>query len=220
MWDASGPSLSQLLKQRRQSEPVEAALQPAPQDEVASPGDANVTPVNLTDLPAVWQKLLDALAERGPMFQSLLINGRLTGIADGQAVIRYEKRHETFVKMLERNGKKDAVRDALTQVAGAPVGVRFEIDEAGESVREEASGGGTAPKTQSATAAPVARPPVRREPFRVEAPPPPPPAAPMIKITPELIESLKSSEPMIRGLIDDLGAAVVKIEPPETTNDK
>jgi hypothetical protein len=42
------------------------------------------------------------------------------------------------------------------------------------------------------------------------------PAATGIRITPELIESLRSSEPLIKGLMDELGATIVKVEPPET----
>ena len=221
VWDASGPSLSELLKQRRQSTPATVEPQATPQPAAPQAEASNVSAVNVSDLPAVWQKLLDALAERGPMFQSLLINGRLTGIADGQATIRYDKRHETFVKMLERNGKKDAVRDALTQVTGEAVGVRFEIDEAGDAIREEASGGGTATQVQAAPRTALPRPPMRREPVRLESPPTPQPQpAPTLKITPELIESLRTSEPLIKGLIDDLGATIVKVEPPEAASDK
>ena len=51
----------------------------------------------------------------------------LRAIEDGRAVIRYDKRHETFVKMLDRNGKKDVVRDALTEIVGGPLGVQFGI---------------------------------------------------------------------------------------------
>jgi hypothetical protein len=180
-----------------------------------------VTPVDVADLPSVWQKLLDTLAARGPALQSLLINGRLTGIADGQATIRYERRHETFVKLLERNGKKDAVRDALTAVTGGPVGVRFEIDDSDDAAVSNAiDSGGLGVAT--AVAAPVVarvqpappRPAARREPVRV-AVEPPQPAAPVVKITPELIESLKSSEPLIATLIDDLGAQIIKVEPPD-----
>ena len=48
------------------------------------------------------------------------------------------------------------------------------------------------------------------------------PAASAVRITPELIESLKSSEPLIKTLIDELGATIVKVEPPEqlTTNNE
>jgi hypothetical protein len=41
------------------------------------------------------------------------------------------------------------------------------------------------------------------------------PTANVVKITPELIESLKEAEPLIKGLMDDLGAQMIKVEAPE-----
>ncbi|HYO09918.1 MAG TPA: DNA polymerase III subunit gamma/tau, partial [Tepidisphaeraceae bacterium] len=137
VWDHDGgPSLSELLKQRS-SAPVSPPASPAqpPHSPPAAPAPAahpasNVELVNVDDLPVVWQKLLDALAARGPALHSLVSHGRLSAIEDGRAVISYEKRHETFVKLLDRNGKKDIVRETLSSVAGKPLGVRFEIDAA------------------------------------------------------------------------------------------
>jgi hypothetical protein len=40
-------------------------------------------------------------------------------------------------------------------------------------------------------------------------------ATPAIRITPELIESLREREPMIKSLMEELGATIVKVEPPE-----
>src|SRR5205807_615431 len=85
--------------------------------------------VDPSDLPAVWQALLSLLSAHGAALHSLLSHGRLAGIEDGRAVIRYERpEHETFVKLLERNGKKDIVRDALSKVLRQSVGVKFEFD--------------------------------------------------------------------------------------------
>jgi DNA polymerase-3 subunit gamma/tau len=190
VWEDSGPSLSEMLKQRNAAEP---------------PVEPNVEPVTGNDLPAVWQRLLDVLSEKGPALHSIISQGRLTGIDDGQAVIRYGRGHQTFVKMLERNGKKDAVRDALTQVVGAAMGVRFEVDESEASVAVM-----DAPAPQ--------RPQVKREAPRRDVHVEPQAIAPpanTVKVTPELIESLRSSEPLIRGLMDELGATIVKVEPAE-----
>ncbi len=43
-------------------------------------------------------------------------------------MIRYPHGHETIVKMLDRNGKKEQIRDAFTQVLGQGVGIAFECD--------------------------------------------------------------------------------------------
>lgn len=197
VWDNSGPSLSEMLKQRR-TDP-EPPSTPAP-----ASTDSNVEPVSITDLPHMWQALLDNLAARGPSLHSIVAHGKLTCIEDGRAVIRYEKKHETFVKMLDRNGKRDVVRDALSKVAGEPLGVLFEVDE----TQAEA-------EFAVAEAPPPPRTPVRKEPVRVNLEPPSAPPANVVRITPELIESLRSSEPLIKQLMDELGATIVKVEPPE-----
>jgi hypothetical protein len=191
VWENSGPSLSGLLEQHHAAQPAERAR-----------ASSNIEPVDKHNLPQVWQRLLDALEARGPALHSLVSHGRLAQIEDGRAVIRYERRHETFVKMLERNGKNDTVRDLLTQVTGEPLGVKFEVDEA------------QAAETATAVVEPVA---VRRLLAR-EIPREPGPAAPVsnaIRITPELKESLRNSEPLIKAIMDELGADIVKVELPE-----
>jgi hypothetical protein len=185
-----------------------AAEQPAP----AAIAATNIEPVDVKNLPQVWQKLLDALEARGPALHSLVCHGRLATIEDGRAVIRYDRRHGTFVKLLERNGKKDTVRDLLTQVTGAPLGVQFEIDPTSDDAPVA---------VMEAPSAPVARPVIQREArsaglaASVASAPPP---APAIRITDDLIESLRTSEPLIKTLMDELGATIVKVEPPESVS--
>jgi DNA polymerase III subunit gamma/tau len=212
VWDNSGPSVSELLKQRNAAE-----SQPEPIAVAAT--DSNVEPADPKDVAVLWKNLLAALEARGPGLFSLVSQGRLAEIdADGRAVIRYERKHETFVKMLERNGKKDTVRELLTQVAGEPMGVKFEVDD--DAAEPQAAPTTAAVMEGPAPSAPP-RPLVRRDvqPVRktedsqpvVPAPPP----IPAVKITPELIESLRQREPMIKSLMEELGATIVKVEPPE-----
>jgi len=104
-------------------------------------------------------------------------------IEDGRAVIRYGAHHETFVKMLDRNGKKDLVREAITRVLRQSIGVKFEVEAAPEGEARE----GEAP---SVPATKSESPEVTRPAAAVA---PPPPAAPVVKITPELIESIRSA---------------------------
>jgi DNA polymerase-3 subunit gamma/tau len=182
VWEGPSPSPATLLSSHRSKlQPTTPAREPV----------ANVEPVDPSNLPQVWQALLRLLAEHGPVLQSLVSPGRLIGIDDGRAVIRYGPQHETFVKMLERNGKKDLVREKLTEVLGQSVGVKFEVD----------AGAETAPP------APASPPP------RPAVPPPqePPPVSPAVKLTPELIESLRN-EPLVKALMDQMGAQVVKVE--------
>src|SRR5256885_6526019 len=62
------------------------------------------------------------------MLHSLLSQGQLVGIEDGRAILRFGAKHEIFVKSWEKNGKKDLVRDAISQVLNQSIGVKFEID--------------------------------------------------------------------------------------------
>jgi DNA polymerase-3 subunit gamma/tau len=206
VWDNSGPSLSELLKARSESTASTPAPEPQSDPQPTPSADSNVEPVEVQDLPRVWQSMLDLLSARGPMLLSLVQPGQLTAIEDDLAVVRYEPRHETFVKMLERNGKKDLVRDALAQVTGRSLGLKFEIDAAaGEGASDAPEG------IPSTKARPCPRP-VKHDNLAPVGAAPPPAQPNVVRITPELVESLKSEEPLIRGLMDELGATIVKVE--------
>jgi DNA polymerase-3 subunit gamma/tau len=206
VWDNSGPSLSELLKARSESTASTPAPEPQSDPQPTPSADSNVEPVEVQDLPRVWQSMLDLLSARGPMLLSLVQPGQLTAIKDDLAVVRYEPRHETFVKMLERNGKKDLVRDALAQVTGRSLGLKFEIDAAA------GEGASDAPEGVPSTKARPSPRPVKHDNLAPVGAAPPPAQPNVVRITPELVESLKSEEPLIRGLMDELGATIVKVE--------
>jgi hypothetical protein len=201
-----------MLKQRQASAP--------PPEPEPAPVDNNIEPVHLADLPVIWQRMLDLLAARGAWLYSALKTGRLASIDEEAAVLQFDKSNATFVKLL--SGKKDLLRDIMTQAVGKPLGVRFEVAE--DATPPEQNGdhdtrvtGGVAttaspPRVQSASPPPPrAVKPVQRE---VEMPAAP--VANLVKVTPEVIETLRNNEPLIKGLMDELGAEIVKIESPET----
>ena len=189
----NGPSLASLMAS---SQPKSIA---PPQSQQPDESASNVEAVDPTNLSQVWQALLKLIAAKGPMLESLLLPGRLVAVEDGRAVIRYAPGNETFVKMLERNGKKDIVRDKLTEVLGRSIGVKFEVD---ATCDPEAAV--TVPATPIAERpAPAAHPSPR--------PAPPEESAPAIKLTPELIASLRN-EPLIKAVMDAMGAQIVKVE--------
>jgi DNA polymerase-3 subunit gamma/tau len=214
VWDNSGPSLSELLKQRQAPAPAPApASEPAKPQAAEVPAASNVEPVDPANLPEVWQKLLDLLARKGPGLPSLLSHARLVGIDDGRAIIRYAKHHETFVKMFERNGKKDQVRDAFSQILNQNIGVAFDLETETESAIASAADSDVAKPSigsepQGRRQAAVV--PVRREiPRRAETAPAPPPPA---RLTQEQIDALRESDPLIKALMDELGAQILKVE--------
>ncbi len=185
-----------------QGEPQAAAAPAAPSPEPLHP-DSNVEPVSPHDLPQVYKSLLDLLSSHGPGLHSLLSHGRLVSIEDGRAVIRYGPQHETFVKMLERNGKKDLVSEAITRVLKQSVGVRFEVEPQAEPATGAAPSGAAAPSDKPARIAPPAAAP---------ASPSPTPAPDSVRITPELIETIRANEPLVKALMDQLGATIVKVD--------
>jgi len=201
VWDNSGPSLKELLAAQaaKEAPPAPVATPAAPEAEPLS----NVEPVNTNDLGTLWRTLLDMMTAHGPALHSLLANGNFAGIEDGQAIIRYSKKNETFRKMMERNGKKDLVREGFSKILGKPMGVRFEVDETPE---EPAVVPPSGPSRASPRPTPLAA-------SRPTAPPPPPEPAgpPVIRITPELIEQMKQ-DPLVGSVMDKFGATPVKIE--------
>ena len=58
-------------------------------------GPGNVEPVDVKNLPEVWQKLLSLLAERGPALHSLVSQGKLVGIEDGREAEAFAERLKT-----------------------------------------------------------------------------------------------------------------------------
>jgi hypothetical protein len=137
----------------------------------------------------------------------VLQQGRFVGIDDGRAVIRYTREHETFVRMFEKNGKKDQIREALSQVLNQSVGVVFEVvDEAPADVAVATSSPATTTRDRPAPAA-AARP-APSSPLRAE----PPPGPPAVRVTPELVQSLRESQPLIKAVMDRLGGQVIKVE--------
>jgi DNA polymerase-3 subunit gamma/tau len=201
VWDNTGPSLKELLAleaaKNELTQNVEAVTHtPAPPDAFA-----NVEAVTATDLGATWKSLLEMMATHGPGLQSLLAGGTFSSVQDGQAIITYPKKNETFTKLLDRNGKKDLIRDGLSQLLGQSVGVRFVVDE-NEIVTEPAPASAPTPKEpprQQASARPAA---VAQE---------MPAGPPAIRITPELVDQLRK-DPLVSMVMEKFNATVVKVE--------
>ena len=212
VWDNSGPSLSELLKQQQRT--AQAAA-PAPAAATSAYSTSNIQAVNENDLPAVWQALLHVLRDRVGV-HPLLVNGELVGIRDGQAIIRYTANNDQFPKMLSRNGKKELVGDAFSQVLGRAIGVRFEVMEgsapataAGSNVNSNGNGHAHTP-APAAPAPPVAR---RALVETAEAAPVMPAGSAQSNAgrpTAEQVAELEK-DPLVGALMKQLGATIVKI---------
>jgi DNA polymerase-3 subunit gamma/tau len=112
VWDNSGPSLSELLKQSQASSPK-----------------PNVEPVDAANLDQVFKRLREAVVKHGPGIDAFLSGGRLVALADGNALIRYPHELAGSARMLDRNGKKDILQQELSGLLGQTIGVRFEVDD-------------------------------------------------------------------------------------------
>jgi DNA polymerase-3 subunit gamma/tau len=196
----SGPSLAEAMK----ATTTPAARPPAPVVAAGS-DDSNVGPASMDDLPAVWRALLQRLAAQSGL-HGVMSNGRLTGFEDGQAVIRFGPQYETFVRAWDRNGKRDVIRDALTQVVNQGVGVRFEVDPAADD-----DNAGEPPPAVAAPDPPATRPTRPDRPRAAQPAAPPPPAAAPVRLTPEMVEELRKV-PLVKALMDELGAAPMSMK--------
>jgi DNA polymerase-3 subunit gamma/tau len=184
----TGPSLAELARQ-----PMKTIAPVMP----AEPPVSNVEPIDQSNLPEIWQALLALLTSKGPALASLLQEGRFVGVLDGRAVIRYPHGHDTIVKMLDRNGKKEQIRDAFTQVLNQSVGIAFECDSDAPAAAPAAAAILPPPRT------PIT-PPQSKQNFA--------PAEPTIRLTAELCASIRESDPMVRAVMEELGGEIVRVE--------
>ena len=179
VWQSS-PSSNPLLKPRSPRPP------------------SNIEPVDPSNLPAVWQNLLRLIQDRNAPLHSLLTPGRLVAIDDNQAIIRYAADHDTFPKLLGRNGKKEQVSDFFTQILGRPTGVRFELDAATDS----------GPPNPQPNVLPSPQATSADQPAAAKPMPPTPPPAP--RLTNEQRQEL-GNDPLIHALLRELDATILKL---------
>jgi hypothetical protein len=171
----------------------------APPPPAPASNAANVEAVDPSNLPSVHQALIGALVQPG--VKTLIGQARLVSIDDNVAVFSFAAAHDIQMKMLERNGKKEIVRDALSRLLARDIGVKIEL---------ESADAGPAAAT-AAAAPPTARPQAREESAEPIAPPP---AAPQMnkRPTPEQVAALRQESPLISSLIDELGGDVQRID--------
>lgn len=182
VWEGPRESLSTLMARSRRPAP------PPP----ASPAPANLAPADIetvdpNDLPAVWRVLLQLLSSQSPNLITMLSHGRYNGMEDGLAVIQFNPANSFSINNLNRNGKKELIRDALGRVLGRPVGLKLDL-----SPDVPPAGSPPAPKTAASSAAN------------------PLPAGPAsLPLTPDLLATLQS-DPLVKSLIDQFGGTIIK----------
>jgi DNA polymerase III gamma/tau subunit len=167
----------------------------ASHDEPQARDTSNIEPVAIDDLPAVWQAMLQVLSSRSASFLPLIESATLASIDDGVAVLKYPSECDTIVRMLDRNGKKEAIRDALCAILKTSVGLKLEIIPSERAAELEAD----------------KEPSLSAQAGRVAPLPAPTPETTTVRITPELRAELRA-RPLIGAVIEHLGGEIVKVE--------
>jgi DNA polymerase-3 subunit gamma/tau len=194
VWEGPRESLATLMA--RQNAKSRAAAAPA----------VPAAPVN-TELSSVWAAVIAELSSQSPALPGLLQTGQFVRIEEGRAIIRYSAANETNVKLLERNGKKDLVRDAISRVMNQPIGIAFEISDV-------AAPAPIAPEMKP-IAAPAPRPAVsapQRPALAAQPAPPVVETSNSIRVTDEIRANLYKNNPLIKAVVDQLGGAIIKLE--------
>jgi len=209
VWENSGPSLSELLKQRQPnasadaqaSAPTEVATNGGDQQAPQPPPDANVAPVEPHDIQRIWPLLVSSLKEQGVGMGAALAMARLDRIEDDTAYIRFNPNGATFARMWANNGKRDQIRSLLSNIRGIPTAVQFEVDD------------------EDQPAAPAAAPhqPQRPAPARPARSQPEAPAQQAVEetlhtvpVTPELVSQLRG-DPLLAAVMDELKGQIVRV---------
>jgi DNA polymerase-3 subunit gamma/tau len=120
----SGPAIAQpatSVEQKKKPDPLRT--EPPADQPVNNPPPAPAA--GPTDL---WSQLLTKLQAQAS-FTTVLAAARFGGIENDQAIIRLPRKHETFAKQWNTNGKKDQIARAITELRQQPTGVRFELDD-------------------------------------------------------------------------------------------
>jgi DNA polymerase III subunit gamma/tau len=195
VWEGPKESLATLMaRQKRKTQVAAAPAVPA-------------APVN-TELSSVWAAVIAELSSQSPALPGLLQMGQFVRIEDGRAIIRYPAANETHVKLLERNGKKDLVRDAISRVMNQPMGIGFEISDVAAPPPPVAV-------EMKPVPAPAPRPTANVSQRAAPTALPPPPvveSSNSIRVTEEIRSNLYKTNPLIKAVVDQLGGAIIKLE--------
>ena len=162
--------------------------------------------VDASEPAAVWSAVLAKLATVAPRAEPFAAHGTLQEIADGVAVVRYAHAHAASAEMLDRNGKREQLAGVLSDVLGAPTGVRFEVDPAPPPPADQsAADQPTAPSRPALSG--IGRgssiPPAAR-----------PDGAPGPRPT-DIPNEQFEQDPLVAALIKELDAKIVKVEKEE-----
>ncbi|HEV7298805.1 MAG TPA: DNA polymerase III subunit gamma/tau [Tepidisphaeraceae bacterium] len=195
VWEGPAPSLSTIMSQNRSM----SAVASKPVSDMA-----NVEPVVNNLLSDKWNALLAMLDQHSQGLYGILSQGGLDRIENGQAVVKFPSGKDFLLKLLDRNGKRESVAQAFTQLLGTETGVRFIIDDTAAAAPP--------PGAARSVPAPVVPANPRHAVKPQPAAPPPMPETPTIRLTQEIKDAIYAEDPLVKTIVDQLGGEIVKVE--------
>ncbi|HEY0010250.1 MAG TPA: hypothetical protein VGB55_16115, partial [Tepidisphaeraceae bacterium] len=82
-------------------------------------------PIDRNDLPQLTARFISAIEEAFPQIAPFLEGARFTSIDDrGMATLAFYKDHEASPQMLERGNRRENLQTVLSQLLGAPTGIK------------------------------------------------------------------------------------------------
>jgi len=190
VFEGSSRSLGAIFAASRELQPRMSASRPE---------RANIAVVADNEFAPIMHKLRSAMQRHGTGYDGILVHGQIVALGGGRATIRYSHMHEASARMLERNGKREAVQQVLSELMNEAVGLTIEVD------------------ADEPPPAPIAPAPTSRvlQPRMASRTPenPPQPSLPVTPpITQEQKQKILESDPLVRTACELFNGEIVKAE--------
>jgi len=164
------------------------------------PTAENVEPVPDGEFATVMRQLRTAMTQHGSGYEGILVHGQIVSLGNGQATIRYSHQHEASARMLERNGKREAVQKVLSELVNEPLGLTIEVEAEMEAE--------SAPMPQSRSQPARAEP--RHASRAISDAAPASPAPP--RLSQEQKQKILANDPLVRAAVELFGGEIVKAD--------
>jgi DNA polymerase-3 subunit gamma/tau len=120
--------------------PPPSPKEEAPDDDPPSPPTDDRAATEMVDMAALWPGVLEQVRalEGGAMMAALLSEARPASIEDGTLIVRYPQTAAFSKRKVESRANRERVGEALRQVTGQSLVLRFELAETGDAPAADA----------------------------------------------------------------------------------
>ncbi len=125
------------------SEPVTPDTRPQPEPEFvpeivrSAPGSSDVGTLELEQVASLWPAVVEMVRGGNAMLAVLLDGARPASLKDGELVLVFPAEAEFYKRKAEQDEHRKATAEALRNVTGASLGLRYELAEAGGEMSTE-----------------------------------------------------------------------------------